>query len=121
MQYNSAVTLESDSCPGVKYTVRRISLARRMALVRQIRELAAKLEFTQAGKSLDDRIGSALLSAEIDELYLRWGAVRVEGLTIDGHEATPERLMADGPEDLCREIVAAIKLQCALGDDERKN
>jgi hypothetical protein len=54
-------------------------------------------------------------------LYLTWGLVRVEGLEVDGATATPESLLDEGPEDLCREAITAIKAECGLTDAERKN
>jgi hypothetical protein len=40
---------------------------------------------------------------------------------LDGQPATPETLAAAGPEDLCREVVAAIKAESGLTEAERKN
>jgi hypothetical protein len=54
-------------------------------------------------------------------MYLHWGLLSIEGLTIDGEPATAERLLEKGPEDLAREVVSAIKGQCALSEPERKN
>jgi hypothetical protein len=61
------------------------------------------------------------LSHEIDRTYLEWGLVDVSGLEIDGETATPELVLLKGPEELCREAVDAIKAECHLTEDERKN
>jgi hypothetical protein len=54
-------------------------------------------------------------------LYLRWGLVALEGLEVDGLEASTDALIEAGPELLCREIVAAIKRESSLSEEERKN
>lgn len=121
MEYRSCVAVESKCRPGVLLTIRRMSFGRRIELTRQIRELARKVEFLEAGGDTGEKIESALLKAEIEKLYLAWGLVKVEGLEVDGTAATPESLLSEGPEDVCREAIAAIKAECGLTDDERKN
>lgn len=121
MDYKSFVTIDSRSTPGVAFTIRRMSFERRVELTRRIRELAQKVEFLEAGNNAQEKIESALLAAEVDRLYLAWGLVKVEGIELDGDPATPESLVAAGPEELCREILAAIKAECGLTEAERKN
>jgi len=45
----------------------------------------------------------------------------VGGLELDGSPATPASLASDGPEDLFREALAAVKAECGLTEEERKN
>jgi hypothetical protein len=119
--YRSFVALKSDTTPGVSYTVLRMSFGRRMELFRLIREMAAKLPYLDASTELQEKVEANLLSQAIDELYLRWGLLEVRGLSIDGESATVESLIACGPEELTKEIVAAVKAQCGLSEEERKN
>ncbi len=121
MEYESSVRVDSRLAPGVQYTVARMSLRRRLELMRHIRELAQKAEFLEAGNSAQERIEASLLAGEIDASYLKWGLVKVEGLTIDGQPATPALLAEAGPEDLCREALAAVKAECCLTEADRKN
>ncbi|MEK7406856.1 MAG: hypothetical protein AAB225_17405 [Acidobacteriota bacterium] len=121
MKYQSVVAVEAKCCPGVSYTIRRVSFGRRIELIRQVRELAGKVEFLEAGSDPREKIEASLLASEIDRLYLLWGLVKVEGLDVDGEPATPESLAASGPEALCGEILAAIKAEFGLNEDERKN
>jgi len=121
VEYESTVTLEARSMAGVRFTVLRLSFARRMELARRVLELSQRLEFKQAGEAVDDNIEANILGCEIDNLYLSWGLVAVHGLTIDGVDATPELIAAKAPEELAREIVAAIKAECGLTEAERKN
>ncbi len=121
MDYESEKTAEAVSAPGVRYTIGKMSLGRRIELTRRIWELAGKVECLEAGADPRDKLEAAALTAEVERLYLRWGLKRVEGLKVDGVEAAPELLAESGPEDLCREIVAAIKRECGLTDEERKN
>jgi len=121
MNYESTATIESRAAPGVRFTVARMSLGRRIELTRRIGELARKAEFLAAGEEMRERAEAATLSAEIDRLYLDWGLVGLEGLEIDGQAATTASLVSAGPEPLCREILAAIKQECGLTEEERKN
>lgn len=121
MHYESTVNLQSDSAAGVRFTISRMSFGRRIELMRRVRDLSARIEYEQAGHRVEDRIQASLLRAEIDELYLRWGLKAIEGLELDNRPADIETLISAGPEPLCREIVAAIKRECALSEEERKN
>jgi len=121
MVYESLARVSSKSRPGVTLIIRRMSFARRCELIRELRELAQKAEFHAAGGGLREEIEAAAVSAEVDRLYLAWGLAGVEGLVIDGEEATPETVISDGPDDLSREAVNAIKSECGLSSNERKN
>jgi hypothetical protein len=120
-KYRSAVDCESSAVPGVAFQMRRMSLGRRIELAEAIRDLAQELEFHQAGESPKEQVEAAVMSARIDRVYLRWGLLKISGLSIDGRPATAEALFADGPEGLLREIVDRIKSECGLTDDHRKN
>jgi hypothetical protein len=98
-----------------------MSFGRRLELTRRVRELGQKLEYTQAGDSVAERLEAGALSAEIDRIYLEWGLLRIEGLDLDGSKAEAKTLIEYGPEDLCQEILAVIKRECGLSDEERKN
>ncbi|MBI2686415.1 MAG: hypothetical protein HYX27_08870 [Acidobacteria bacterium] len=121
MHYESYLTVESRACHGVRFRVRRLSLARRMELVRLIRETGEKLAFHMAGDSVIDAAQAAGIRARMDALYIRWGLDEISGLTIDGEPATIENLLERGPDSLAREIVDAVKGELFLDEDERKN
>ncbi len=121
MDYNSAVTIDARSHAGVRFTVAKMSLGRRIELTRRIAEVSRKAEFLEAGATAGDEVEAAALAGEVDRLYLRWGLLGLEGMTLDGEPATAETLAERGPEDLCREMVAAIKAECGLSGEERKN
>src|SRR4051794_40558108 len=119
MTYQSEQTVESKAAPGVTFTVARMSFARRMELMREIRDLAGRMEFLEAGQNPRDQIEAALLRTEIDRVYVGWGLLGVSGLEIDGHPATPDLLTAAGPEDLWREALDAVKSVTGLSEAER--
>ena len=121
MNYESHKTIASTSRPGVTVKLRRMSVERRLGLTRRLRELLQRIEFLEAGTDPRETMEAALLATEVDQVYLLWGVAEIAGLEIDGQTATPETLVAAGPEALCREIVSAIKAECGLSDDERKN
>jgi hypothetical protein len=121
VKYQSTVSLPSRTMQGVEFTIIRLSFARRMELARRVLELSRQMEFHQAGEGIDESIEANILSCEIDRLYLRWGLAAISGLIIDGMEATAELLAEKGPENLADEIVAAVKAECGLTENERKN
>src|SRR5258708_1947307 len=121
MQYESVVRRQSGEYPEVWFTIRRMSFGRRLELAKEIRELSRRMEFAAAGGTPGDEMEAAILSGEIEGLYLRWGLVAVEGLAVDGGSASPDLLLEKGPEALTREILLAIQAECGLSDDERKN
>jgi hypothetical protein len=121
MTYESAFPIQSSVLPGVTLTVRRVSIARRLELLKKVRELAARMEFYKAGAQLDDKLEAGIASAEVESLYVVWGVTKIEGLTIDGVDATPEALVMHGPEDLVREAATLVRSQLGLSEDERKN
>ena len=121
MKYESVVVVESKAGAGVEVVVRRMSFARRVELMKRIRELARRAEFLNAGEDGTEKMDAALLGAEIDRLYVIWGVEEVRGLEIDGAPATGESLAAAGPEGVFREALEAVKAECGLSEGERKN
>jgi hypothetical protein len=121
MEYQSTTTIQSERYPGVSFRLFRMSIGRRMELTKRIRELAGRTEYLAAGTDAREKIEANLLAAEIEKTYLNWGLQSIAGLSIDGEPATPESLAAAGPEDLCAEAIAAIKRECGLTEQERKN
>lgn len=89
--------------------------------MRQVRELARNLEFLRAGESDAEQMDGHILNAEIERAYITWGLVAVEGLEIDGEPATPASLLEKGPEELVYEAIGAVRAECSLSDEERKN
>jgi len=121
MNHESYTRIESKIAPGVVFVVARMSFARRMDLIRRIRELSLKFDFLNSGESGEDKLEAALISAEIDRLYVNWGLQELSGLEVDGVRATPDLLATAGPEELFREAVSAVKAECGLSGAERKN
>lgn len=121
MIYESSTRVESKIRPGVTFVIAKMSFGRRMELVQRIRDLALRCEFLNSGKSTEEKLAAALLSAQIDRLYIGWGLQQLIGLELDGQAATPELLASAGPEDLFHEAVSAIKAECGLSETERKN
>ncbi len=121
MKYESTLTISSKVMEGVRFTIARMSFGRRIELTRRIRDLVRKMEFLEAGDGIEDKVEATLLANQIEKLYLEWGLKRIEGLEIDDAEAGLEALITNGPEALSREIVSAIKSECGLSEEERKN
>jgi hypothetical protein len=119
--YESAVWFDAETAAGVKFRVARISVARRIELARRIREIGRKVEFLEAGQDPREKLEAAVLAAEIDRVYLEWGLEEMQGLWIDGEAATPAALIEKGPLELAKEILARIKRECGLSEDQRKN
>jgi len=121
MTYESVAVVESRVASGVKFTVAKMSFGRRMDLMRQVRELARKVEFLEAGNSAGQQMDAALLRVEIDRVYVKWGLLGIAGLELDGIDATPESLAEAGPEEVFREALGLVRLQTGLNAEERKN
>lgn len=121
MNYETELTVASEVYSGVTFTISRMSFGRRLELVKRVRDLSQQLEFFRAGTDTQERVESALLASEIDKLYLEWGLIRVNGIDLDGEPASKNTLIASGPEDLCKEILSAIRRECGLTGDQRKN
>jgi hypothetical protein len=119
--YESSVWFDAETAAGVKFRVARISVARRIELARRIREIGRNVEFLEAGQDPREKLEAAVLAAEIDRVYLQWGLEEMQGLSIDGEAATPAALIEKGPLELAKEILARIKRECGLSEDQRKN
>ena len=111
---------ESQTHTGVRFAIRRVSLAQRLELTRQVRELTLRYEFLKAGDAVD-QLDAALADLLVKKLYLEWGVVALQGLLIDGEMATVQTLVEKGPEDLVDEAIAALQTAIGLTDEERKN
>jgi hypothetical protein len=121
MTYESVKTVDSQAAAGVRYSIARMSFGRRVELMRRVRELAKRVEFLEAGEDAGGKMDAGLLRAEVDRLYLEWGLRGVSGLELDGAEATPESLIENGPEELFREALEAVRVETGLTEAERKN
>src|ERR1022692_2203436 len=109
MTYNSSTEMESQAIPGVRFRLRRVSFGRRLVLARLLRDrLETITKLSLAAESEARAAETALLSAEIDAIHLRWGLAAIDGLEIDGAPATADSLIDAGPEELVREILAAV-------------
>jgi hypothetical protein len=111
---------ESQAFPGVRFAIRQVSLALRIELAKNVRELIAKNEFLKAGDA-GEQLEASLADLLARRLYLEWGVARLENLRIDGEEATIELLINKGPEELSSEIFETIRRSIDLSEEERKN
>ena len=119
--YASTLRVEAKSLAGVSYEIARISLGRRAEISRRIRGLLNEMECRGAGEGVEDRLAATELEAAIDRVYIEWGLLSVDGLQIDGEPATVRSIVDRGPESLAREIADAVRGQCQVTVDERKN
>ncbi|MEO8100790.1 MAG: hypothetical protein ABI811_24045 [Acidobacteriota bacterium] len=105
----------------MRFRIAKISVGRRIDLARRIRDAGRRVEFLEAGSDPRDKLEAMVLASEIDRVYLDWALEAVEGLSIDGVEATPGAVIEKGPPDLTGEILARIRSECGLNDEQRKN
>lgn len=120
-KYASLVWFDSETHRGVRFGIVRVSFGRRIELARRIREIGRKVEYLEAGNDPKEKLEATVLGAEVDRAYLEWGLIGVEGMEIDGAAASAATLIDAGPVDLGAEILARIKRECGLTEDERKN
>jgi len=119
-QFESSRRFESQSAPGAVFWVRKTSLAQRIELLTRVRELTRKYEFLKAGAPAE-LMEASLCDLLTAKLYVEWGLERVEGLSIDGQDASVTLLLEKGPEELCAEIAHEVQKECGLSEEERKN
>ncbi len=119
-EYVSVVWRQSSYLEQVSFAVRRPSLGQRIDLTSRVRELSLKHEFLKAGDT-SDQLEASLSELMVRRLYVEWGLSEIRGLKIDGEQASASTLIERGPEALIEEIVAAIKAESGLSEDERKN
>jgi hypothetical protein len=119
--WTSRKVVASETRPGVEFIIARMTFGRRIELMRRVRDLAARLEYFEAGRDAKNGMEASLLGAEIDRLYLRWGVEEIRGLELDGFPATIDALIERGPEELFLEALTAVKSECGLDENERKN
>jgi hypothetical protein len=105
----------------VKYTIATMTFARRVELMTRVREIARKVEFLRASEDAEQKMDAGLLRAEVDRAYVVWGLKAVTGLVVDGKEADPTLLADSGPEELFREVLAVVRCETGLSEEERKN
>jgi hypothetical protein len=119
--WNSRKVVASEERPGVEFVIARMTFGRRIELMRDVRDLAIRLEYFEAGRDAKNEMEASLLGAEIDRIYIRWGLEEIRGLELDGVPATAESLIERGPEELVLEALTAVKAECGLLENERKN
>jgi hypothetical protein len=119
--WESRKIVRSELQPDVEYDVARMSFGRRLELMKRIRDLAARIEFFEAGQAESNRMEASLLAGEMDRVFLEWGLQGVSGLEIDGAPASVAALIGNGPEDLVHEALGIVKAECGLNEAERKN
>jgi hypothetical protein len=120
-EYASESVVKSRAVPGVTFTIAKMSFGRRMELMRRVRELARRAEFLAASEGSGDKMDAALLQSEIERIFVMWGVKAVSGLVVDARVADPELLAEAGPEKLFREVLAAVRRETGLSEEERKN
>ncbi len=121
MIWESRKLVRSKLRTEVEFTIFRMTFGRRLELMRRVRDLAARIEFFEAGRDESNRMEASLLGGEMDRLFLEWGLEDLRGLEIDGEPATVAMLVESGPEELVHEVLAIVKAECGLSETERKN
>jgi len=118
--YQSLLWLESETIPGVEFSIRKMSLAQRIELSSRIRELTLRNEFLRSGQP-SGQLEAHLADLLVQKLYVEWAVIDLKGLHIDGHPASLKDLIDHGPEALVREMAESISAHLELSDAERKN
>jgi hypothetical protein len=120
VSYSSLSWHESKTIEGVRFAIKRVSLAQRLELNRRVRELTLQYEFLKAGPAAD-QLEATWADLLVRKLYAEWGLAGLEGLSIDGETATVELLIDKGPEELVDEVVSVLQEGIGLSEEERKN
>jgi hypothetical protein len=121
MEYHSTQLHDSAVLEGVQFRTARMSFRRRLELTKAVRDLVNRIEYHESAPSPEEKLSAAILTREVEAIYLKWGLLEVCGLVLDGRPATVDLVLEAGPEAFVEEILEAIKTDCGLTDDERKN
>lgn len=106
---------------GVRYRLRRMTLAGRIELMEAVGGLARKLKYHAAAAEPEERLRAAQAGLEIDAELAAWGVLEAAGLEPDGGPVSGREMAAGWPEELTREAAALVRRQCGLSETERKN
>ena len=117
MHYRSAVTIASRSAPGVELQIRKASFARRLEIMRRIRDLSEQMDRLRAAGGARATMDAILIGAAVDRIYVSCGVAEVTGLELDGRPATPAALAEGGPEALFQEALRAVREQFEQKED----
>jgi hypothetical protein len=107
---------ESRTCPGLRFTIRRISYGRRSELAAELAQVSGGAEHAS--------------TTELLKALLKTMVVEVSGLEVDGAEiagrfnedaAIVEAFLDAAPEELVEEILEAVLQEMRLDDDAIKN
>ena len=118
--YKSVAWIDSTSFPGVRFAIKKVSLGERIELTHRLQDLLLKHDFLQAG-TLSEQAEAGLAELLVQNMYLNWGLLAVEGLKIDGRTASAQLLIESGPAQLCAEIFDSLRSRLELSEAERKN
>ncbi|MEO7651386.1 MAG: hypothetical protein ABIZ80_13055, partial [Bryobacteraceae bacterium] len=61
MEYLSSIERRSEAMPGVTLLIARMSFGRRVDLMKQVREIALRFEFLEAGSDPKEKIEASVL------------------------------------------------------------
>lgn len=117
----SSCHYESITYPGVSFTIRQMTLRHRIKLLKEVHDLYREAEFSTAGSSKADRLNAQLSSLRVDEVFLRWGVIAVEGLVVDGRPIAADEVGELAPECLASEMLSRVRECMSLSSDEEKN
>ena len=133
MNFLSRITIASQTCPGVAFTLNKMTEGRRIQLRFSLSLAQSRLADLMKQRldafvasdvfevnRLDDQV-LATVQEDINPAYLKWGLHAIDGLTIDGAPASVESIYAEGPPELVAEILGAIRLNMGLSEVEEKN
>jgi len=120
VSYSSLSWHQSKAIAGVRFAIKRVSLAQRLELNKRVREMTLQYEFLKAGPAAD-QLEATWADLLVRKLYVEWGLAGIEGLLIDGEATSVELLIDKGPEELVDEIVSVLQEEIGLSEEERKN
>ena len=129
--FATTATVASTIDPDVKYKVRQFSARERAEwTLDQFGDAQRLRELFEEAKVAQDREQpiSPKVGAEIDAIYFRLlceklkrALVRVEGVQVDGKEATIDQFIESAPAELLQEAAAACETGFGLTPEQQKN
>lgn len=89
--WQSRKIVASEVRPGVELVIARMTFGRRIELMRMVRDLAARLEYFEAGRDAKNDMEASLVGAEIDRCICAGASMKFAGSKSTALRRPPKR------------------------------
>jgi hypothetical protein len=142
MRFDSTITLDSSTCEGVRFTIRRLTKV--TMAKRDMEILDQQVRFAELNERIDalrkpygddeepplevrvemtryDRERGVIIDSAFKPATIKAALVSIDGYELDGKRVTAAMLLENGPNELIDEVWIAINKHSILTVDQAKN